>query len=129
MPRYFLAVALPLALAACWNPFSSDRAVTLPVQDVAMPQELARDAELTVTLNVVTGGCRYFERIDARRSAESLTLVARGRDASGPGVMCTTDIRYEEQVYRAGPVSGDSLTVVVRQPRGDDLVRRVRVRR
>lgn len=128
MYRIWFLVAVLLALGACRSPFGAERAILLPVRDLVVPEHVAANAELEVTLTVVTGGCRSFDRIEANRSADRLTLIPWGRDASGPGVMCTGDIRYEEKTYRTGPVSSDPFTVVVRQPGGTELVRQVRVR-
>ena len=128
MSRAFIAFGVLLALVACQNPFASDRAIDLSVSDVVVPEELAPGADLVVTLTVVTGGCRSFDRIDGSRVADRLTLIARGRDGTRMGGACPTDIRFEEHTYRAGPVSADPFTVVVRQPRESDLVRQIRVR-
>jgi hypothetical protein len=116
------------ALAGCRNPFASDRVVTLPAADVAVPAELAPGSELVVTVTVVTGGCKRFERFVAGRAADRLTLTARGRDGAGAGVSCPDDIRYEPRPYRAAPPFVDPFTVAVRQPDGTELARVVRIR-
>lgn len=126
--RALASAACLIATAGCRNPFASDRVVTLPVSDVAAPAELAPGADLVVTLTVVTGGCRSFERLVAERSASRLALVARGRDSSAPGRACPSDVRYEARAYRAAPPFVDPFTVAVRQPDGTELTRAVRVR-
>ena len=128
MSRALVSAAFLLVGAGCSNPFEADHVVTLAVSDVEAPAQLAPGSELVVTLTVVTGGCRAFERLDAERSASRITLVARGRDSSGPGRTCPTDIRYETRAYRAPPPFVDPLTIVVRQPDGTELTHEVRVR-
>lgn len=131
MRHRFVSVAAALlatAAAGCRDPLGADRAVTLPVRDLSTPAELATGAELIVTVTVVTGGCRRFERLVAERATGRLTLVAHGRDSSGPDVACPADIREEPHTYRAAPPDRDPYTVAARQPDGSELTRVVRVR-
>jgi hypothetical protein len=62
------------------------------------------------------------------RGADRLLLTAVGRDASGPDVVCTADVRSERRSYRVDAPAGDSLVVAVAQPRDVYLGRVVRRR-
>ena len=122
------AILLVVILSGCGNPFGSDRVITLPVSEVTVPAELAPTALLVVTVTVVTGGCKSFEKFVAIRADARLTLRAQGRDGSGSWDLCPTDIRYESRTYEATPPFADPFTVVVRQPDGAEITRVVRIR-
>ncbi len=126
--RPILALALALiAGSGCWNPFASDRErITLAVSEIDAPAEIGATARLAITLTVVTGGCKRFDRIQADRSANRLTLTVRGWDT--PDANCTADIRFEPRPYEAVPPFADPFTIAVRQPDGSELTREVRVR-
>jgi hypothetical protein len=112
-----LAAATTLgALAACDGLFERERAVLLPVQTLAAPATFTPGEAFTVTATVVSGGCRSFERLDGARAGDRLTLLARGREVSGPGVVCPADIRYEPRTFTVQPPFGDSIVVTAAQP-------------
>ena len=125
-PSLVLALALIIG-PGCWNPFAPDRErITLVVDEIDAPTEVGAAAPLSVTLTVVTGGCKQFDRIEANRSANRLTLTVHGWDR--PRAICTSDIRYESRPYEAMPPFTDPFTIAVRQPDGSELRHEVRVR-
>ena len=106
------------ALAACDGLFERERDVLLPVQSIAAPATFTPGEAFTVTATVVSGGCRSFERLDGAREGDRITLLARGREVSGPGVACPADIRYEPRTFTVRPPFGDSIVVTAAQPAG-----------
>jgi hypothetical protein len=124
-----LAGAVLLAAgAACRAVLEPGSRVALGVTDIQAPATFEAGRPFTVTLTVVTGGCRSFVRFDASRTPDRLTLRAVGRDRSGPGVECPTDVRYEPRDYTAQPPFADSVVVVAEQPELILLSRVVRKR-
>ena len=115
-PLVRLVPALLATLAACDGLFERERAVQLGVESLVAPATFAPDAPFDVTLTVVTGGCRWFERIAAERSGDRVVLQARGRETTGPDVACPANIEYEPHVHTVRPPFGDSVVVVVQQP-------------
>lgn len=113
--------------AACTNPFSSARDVTLPITDFVVPESASPGAPFTVRLTVMSGGCRRFERLVATRRPGELSFEARGRDSSGPNGLCTDDIRKDPQTYEATPPFSNPFTVRAMQPDGSSVSRTVRV--
>jgi hypothetical protein len=119
------------ALAGCDLFSGGDSAIRLPVSALDAPATVARGAALDVVVTVVlTNGCRSFDRLEATRAGATVTIEAWGRDVSGPGVVCTLDVRYEPHPVRIAPPLPDSLRVVAPQPdrtSGGELTRVVRV--
>jgi len=127
--RRLAAAAVLLAGIGCQNPFTSDRIVRLTISEIAAPSEVAHDASLPLTLTVVTGGCRSFDRLElVDHSSTHIVFVAYGRDAERRGTSCPTDIRFEPHTYEAPPPFSDPLTVIARQPDNSEMSRVVRVR-
>jgi len=125
--RRILVGALILVVAGCVNPFNPGRDITLPVSDLVAPASIPPGGPLTIRFNAVSGGCKSFERIEARRTANLLTLEARGVDRGGPGIACTADIRIDPQTYEAAGPFSDPFVVSIVQPDGNPLVRTIRV--
>jgi len=125
--RRYLTGALILVVAACVNPFNPARDITLLVRDLVVPASIPPGGPLSIRFNVVSGGCKSFERVEARRGTNQLTLEARGVDHGGPGISCTTDIRIDPQTYDAAGPFSDRFVVEVVQPDGSTLARTVRV--
>ena len=115
-PPACLALASLVALAACDGFLERERSLQLGVQSLVAPATFAPDAPFDVTLTVVTGGCRWFERIAAERSGDQIVLQARGRETTGPDVVCPANIEYEPHAYTVRPPFGDSVAIVVQQP-------------
>ncbi|HEY6089606.1 MAG TPA: hypothetical protein VD771_07425, partial [Gemmatimonadaceae bacterium] len=61
------AVALAVVVAAC-NPFDPNRAVVLDVSNLSAPGTVPPNTQLTITLTVLTSGCRAFDRIVVQRT-------------------------------------------------------------
>ena len=111
-----LAPAVPCLLAACDGIFTRERAILLPVQSIEVPATFTPGSPFTVTLTVVAGGCRSFERLDGERAGDRLVIRARGHEVTGPDVACPADIRYEPRAFTVQPPFGDSIVVVASQP-------------
>lgn len=115
-PLVPLAAAVVLAVgAACGSVSDPGPRVVLGVTDIRAPATFEAGRPFTVTLTVVTGGCRAFERFDAVRAPDRITLTAVGRDRSGPGIGCPDYIRYEPRDYTAQPPFADSVVVAAEQ--------------
>jgi hypothetical protein len=123
----FAAVAACL-LAGCRDPLGTSRNVVLGISELDVPTEAPPNTAVVVKATVVTGGCLSFTKLDAAKTAGRVTLVARGRDASGPNVSCPADIRYTVHEYRAEPPLSDPFTVVAKQPDGTETAKVVRIR-
>jgi hypothetical protein len=123
-----LAIGLTCALAACGDPLGTSRDVILGISELEVPAEAPANTAVVVRATVVTGGCLTFTKLEATRITGRVTLVARGRDASGPNVACPADIRYTVHEYRAEPPLSDPFTVVAKQPDGTETAKVVRIR-
>lgn len=126
-PMRNLGAACLLILAtACVNPFELGADVQLPISEIDVPASVPAGGRLTVTLTVVTGGCRDFDRFRSSRQANVLLIEAWGKDTGGSQA-CTDDIRFEQQDFSAeGPFS-DPLVVSAVQPDGSSITKSVRV--
>ncbi len=114
--------------AACGDIFGLSPDVKLPISELAVPDTITSQGPLNMTVTVVTGGCRNFDRIVSSRSASVVIVSAWGTDGSGKSQMCTDDIRYEPQQHTiAGPFT-DPLVVSAVQPDGTSITRSVTVK-
>ena len=102
-------VAAPLAC----NPFAPDQSVILGVTQLDAPTTISAGSSLTVTVTVVTGGCRSFTHFDVERQASSGSLTAWGRDAAKgrKDVACPADVRYEPHSYTFEPPFQSPFTI------------------
>jgi len=123
-----LTAVVACLLAGCGDPLGTGRDVVLGISELDVPAEAPPGTAVVVKATVVTGGCLSFTKLEATRTAARVTLVARGRDASGPNVSCPADIRYTVHEYRAEPPLSDPFTVVAKQPDGTETTKVVRVR-
>lgn len=119
-------VILLLLVQSCQNPFDFRRPIRLEVSEVAAPQSAPSQGNFTITLTVVTGGCKRFEGIRSDRTSRTLTLEARGTDA-GPDAACPADIRFEPHPFLAKGPFTDPLTIIVEQPNSPPTTRIVRI--
>jgi hypothetical protein len=128
VPRLpYSAIALVL-FTNCEVALGPGREVILVITNVEAPAEIAPGSVLTVRVTVESGGCRRFDRVVATQANDRVTIVAHGHDTSGPGVLCTGDIRHTERVVQLEPPFTDPFTVVARQPSGPPTTLVVRVR-
>ncbi len=121
------ALALGL-VAGCDVALGPGREVTLVIMEVEAPAEVPPGTTFMVRVTVQSGGCRSFDALVVTQTTEQVTIVARGHDASGPGISCTGDIRHTERDVRVDPPLADPFTVVARQPSGPPTTQVVRVR-
>jgi hypothetical protein len=124
-----LTVIAGLALlTGCWDLFGLSPEVKLPISDLVVPETVSPAGPATVTVTVVTGGCRVFDRIVANRTASVVILTAWGEDGSGRGQMaCPTDIRFEPKQYSIPGPFTDPLVISAVQPDGTSITRSVKV--
>lgn len=130
MPGPIRATVLILATliaCGCRSLVGSDRDVTLPIIDLVVPESASANAPFTVTLTVVSGGCLRFDRLIATRAPGVVALQARGKDSSGPGIVCTADLRYDPQTYQVAPPFSNPFSVTTVQPDGTLTTRTVRI--
>ena len=122
------AAAGVVLLAGCWDLFGLSPEVKLPISDLVVPETVSPAGPANVTVTVVTGGCRVFDRIVASRTASVVILTAWGEDGSGRGQMaCPTDIRYEPKQYSIPGPFTDPLVISAAQPDGTSITRSVKV--
>jgi hypothetical protein len=126
--RLRFAATIACLLAGCGDPVGTSRSVVLGISELSVPAEAPPGTAVLVKATVVTGGCLSFTTLEATRTSGRVTLIARGRDASGPNVSCPADIRYTVHEYRAEPPLLDPFTVVARQPDGTTTTKVVRIR-
>ena len=126
--RLRFAAFVAFLLGGCRDPVGTSRAVVLGISELDVPVEAPPGTAVLVKATVVTGGCLSFTKLEATRTAGRVTLIARGRDASGPNVSCPADIRYTVHEYRAEPPLLDPFAVVAKQPDGTTTTKVVRIR-
>jgi hypothetical protein len=112
---------------ACEDPFGTVRQIALPITAVEAPASVNVGDAPVVRVTVQSGGCKRFEKLNAVRTPERVTIAARGTDSSGPRVSCPGDIRSDVVEYRAQPLLVDPFTVVAKQPDGSETIRTIRV--
>src|SRR5688572_19600244 len=113
------SIALLLSLG-CFNPFGG-RDVPLDIESIEAPDSITSQEPLPVTVTVVTGGCLSFDRFIVSRETQRITIEAWGEDGSGPFTACTTDIRFEPQIYLVERPLSDPFTVIAKKRDGTTL--------
>lgn len=121
----FVAGLVLLTGSGCINVFDLESEVQLPIAELVVPESVTAQGPLNVSLTVVTGGCREFDRIESRRTGGAYILEAWGTDSGGEA--CTDDIRYEPHQHSiSGPFSNPLIVSAV-QPDGSSFTETVRV--
>jgi hypothetical protein len=126
MMRNLSAAFMLVFATACVNPFELGTDVQLPISELDVPASVPAGGRLTVTLTVVTGGCRDFDRFRSSRQANVLLIEAWGTDTGG-AQSCTADIKFEEHDFSADGPFSDPLVVSAVQPDGTSITKSVRV--
>lgn len=127
MSQRYVGVGVFLLAAGCNNPFAPGRSIILPVTRIEAPATVASGAGFQVRFTVQSGGCKSFVRGETTKSNTTFTFVARGRDTSGPNIMCPADIRSDLVVETVTPPISDPFTIVATQPDGSSTTMEVRV--
>ena len=126
MKAGFVVAAAFALTSACVDPFGLSPDVKLPISELIVPGTTSPQGPLSVTVTVVTGGCREFERIVSKRKASVIIVEAWGTDGSRAAA-CPDDIKYEPQPYNiAGPFT-DPLVISAVQPDGTAITKSVKV--
>ena len=120
-----LAGCVLLLGVGCINVFDLESEVQLPIAELIVPESVTAQGPLNVSLTVVTGGCREFDRIESRRTGGAFILEAWGTDSGGEA--CTDDIRYEPHQYSINGPFSNPLIVSAVQPDGSSFTKTVRV--
>ena len=111
--------------SGCIDVFNLESEVQLPIAELVVPESVTAQGPLNVTLTVVTGGCREFDRIESRRTGGALIIEAWGTDSGGEA--CTDDIRYEPHQHSINGPFSNPLIVSAVQPDGSSFTKTVRV--
>ena len=132
MGRGLLALVVTLAFSTigCGSIFGPDQSVILRVAEIDAPATIAPGSTLSVTLQVTTGGCRRFDRIEIERVAAGATVTVWGHDSSigKKDVMCPADLRIEPHTIVFTPPFESTFTISVYHGRLPGISETVEVR-
>jgi len=100
------------------------------VDSIVAPDTAASGDSLRITLFGFVGpdGCYSFDRIDSRRTTNSVELSVWGRHRTGRGFACTHAVVELRQSHVVPPPLGIPFSVIVVQPDGSRLNRPIDVR-
>lgn len=126
--RTVVALATTLALYfRCTVGTGLDSGCVLAITKVDAPAQIGPGDAFYVTVIVEYGGWCSYESVVVTRTTGSVTIDARGRDDSGPGVR-RSDIRQQSVDVRLDPPFQDPFSIIANQPTGPPTTRLVRVR-
>ena len=77
-----VGIALAALIVAC-NPLDPNQAILLDVSNASAPATIPPNTPLTITLTVLTSGCRMFDRIVVQRLSNGVILAAFGQSIKG----------------------------------------------
>ena len=132
MKRGLLALGVTLAFSSsgCGRIFGPDQSVILRVSEIDAPATISPSSSLSVTLQVTTGGCRRFDRIEIDRVATGANVTVWGHDGSigRKEIMCPADLRVEPHTIVFNPPFGSTFTISVYHGRLPGISETVEVR-
>lgn len=108
-----------VSINGCRHDVAATEEMTLArVSNWSVPSVAQRGSPIQITLEVQSGGCNQFERIEVLRTESQVTIRAWGRSPApipGKGIMCPGTFSQTEVVQLEPPFLR-SFTVVVEEP-------------
>ncbi|MEO7217035.1 MAG: hypothetical protein ABI026_02480 [Gemmatimonadaceae bacterium] len=129
LPGMMLACAAALALPACSDTTAPAMVqVTLPIQDLSVPDSVGPGATIPVNFSVARGACTTFSRYTVEFTPTGAAITAWGTQPSSMPT-CTQQLilipLHADVPTRA---CGGNVTITARQPSGiDSITREVKV--
>jgi len=105
-----VVVMLAALLVGC-NPLDPNRSILLDVSNATAPATIPPNTQLTVTLTVLTSGCRAFDRIVVQRLATGVILAAFGQSIKDGN--CATGFQNELHSVTLDPPFSSPFTIQV----------------
>ena len=129
MRQAFVGSSLLLLVTGCSSIFGPDRrSIVLPITQVEAPSTVTSGTSFSVKFTAaMTNGCMQFERLESAKTAQALTVTARGTVPTRKDIMCTQDVRSHTVVEVVTPPVTDPFSVIARQPDGTETRVLVRV--
>jgi len=128
MRHTVVSVAVVLIVTGCSSVLEPNRrSIILPITRINAPSTVAPGASFSATFIIQSGGCKRFERVETTKTDKALTVLARGTEATGSNIVCTTDIREDAVVELVTPPISDPFSVIGKQPDGSETTVQVRV--
>jgi len=114
-----IGAAMLISINGCHHDVAATEEMTLVrVSDWSVPSVAQRGSPIQITLEVQSGGCITFKRVEVLRTESQFTIRAWGTSPApipGKGVMCPRTFPQTEVVQLEPPFLR-SFTVVVEEP-------------
>jgi hypothetical protein len=114
-----ICAAMLISVSGCHHDVAGTEEMTLArVSNWSVPSVAQRGSPIQITLEVQSGGCNQFERVEVVRSESQVTIRAWGTSpAPIPGVMIMCPRTFPQtEVVQLEPPFLRSFTVVVEEP-------------
>ena len=116
-----MAAAMFVSVAGCHHDVAATKEMTLArVSNWSVPSVAQRGSPIQITLEVQSGGCNQFERIEVLRTESLVTIRAWGTSPApipGKGVMLACPRTFPQtEVVQLQPPFLRTFTVVVEEP-------------
>jgi hypothetical protein len=115
-----VGTAVLISVGGCRHPAASEEAILVRVSDWTVPAVAQRGSPLQITLQVESGGCARFKRVEILRSESQVVIRAWGTSPSpikGVGVMLMCPQTFPQtEVVQLDPPFVQSFTIVVEEP-------------
>ena len=114
-----IGAAMLISINGCHHEVAATEEMTLVrVSDWSVPSVAQQGSPIQITLEVQTGGCNRFERVEVLRTESQVTIRAWGTSpAPIPGVMAMCPRTFPQtEVVQLEPPFLRSFTVVVEEP-------------
>jgi hypothetical protein len=105
-----VAIVVGVLLVAC-NPLDPNQSILLDVSNAAAPATIPPNTQLTITLTILTSGCRSFDRIVVQRLTTGVILAAFGQSIKGGN--CGTGFQNELHSVTLDPPFSNPFTIQV----------------
>jgi len=114
-----IGAAMLISINGCHHDVAATEEMTLvKVSNWSVPSVAQRGSPIQITLEVQSGGCNRFERVEVLRTESQVTIRAWGTSpAPIPGVMAMCPRTFPQtEVVQLEPPFLRSFTVVVEEP-------------
>ena len=114
-----IGAAMLISINGCHHDVAATEEMTLvKVSNWSVPSVAQRGSPIQITLEVQSGGCNRFERVEVVRTESQVTIRAWGTSpAPIPGVMAMCPRTFPQtEVVQLEPPFLRSFTVVVEEP-------------
>jgi hypothetical protein len=116
-----IGTALLISVSGCHRDVAATEEMALvKVSNWSVPSVAQRGSPIQITLEVQSGGCNRFERVEVRRTESQVTIRAWGTSPApipGVGVMLMCPRTFPQpEVVQLEPPFLRSFTIVVEEP-------------